>query len=651
MTGRTVAPYGSWRSPISAEMIARGSVWLAEPRPSGEATYWLETRPAEGGRHVIVRGDPWGRPTDVTPPGFSARTRVHEYGGGSYAVDRDVVFFSNDEDQRLYRQELAGAPVPITPEPATPRGSRYADVDVSPDGRLLMSVRERHAGDELPTNELVMLPADGSAEPVVVASGRDFYAFPRFSPDGGTLAWIEWDMPQMPWDGTVLKIATVADDGTLGEPQLVAGSSDESIFQPSFGPDGRLHFVSDRTGWWNIYRREADGTQTNLAPRDAEFAVPMWVFGYSTYTFLGDGRIACLYRSGGVQHLGVLDPGSGELLDLDVPFGCFEPPHIRSEGMRLVFVGGGPSTPAAIVTLDFTTRAVEVLRASEVLEIDPTFLSEPTPIEFPTAGGLTAFAIYYPPANPDFEGPPGALPPLLVHCHGGPTSEVTPELDLEKQYFTSRGFALVDVNYGGSTGFGREYRERLYGRWGIVDVDDAIAAATFLVDRGDADPDRLAINGGSAGGWTTLCALTFHDAFAAGANYFGVSDLEPFATFTHKFELRYMDQLVGKWPDAADLWHERSPVRSAERISRPLLILQGDEDEVVPPSQSELIVEALEANGVPHAYLVFEGEQHGFRKAESIVRSLEAELAFYGAVLGFEPDDDLPELEIRHLRS
>ena len=643
----TPVPYGAWPSPISADRVARASVLLSESLAVGDSTWWIEERPQEEGRYVVMRAGPGTDATDVTPAPWSARTRVHEYGGGSFTVHEDVLFFIDDEDQRLYRQELGGEPVAITADPHSARGLRYADMDVSPDGALIACVRERHGGSELPENDLVVLPADRAGEPTVVSFGRDFYAFPRWSPEGRRLAFIEWDFPRMPWDGTELVVADVS--GTsVGPADRVAGGSNESVFQPAWSPDGRLHFVSDRTGWWNLYRRDEDGDASNLAPMDAEFGVPMWLFGYSTYAFLPDGRIACLYRQHGVQHLAVLDPATGELLDLDVPFASFEP-YLRSSGDRLVFVAGAPAIPHQVVELDLSTRAIETVRESDPVELDAKHFSEPRPIEFPSADGRRAYGFYYPPTNPDCVGPDGERPPLLVRVHGGPTSEVTPEFDLAKQFFTSRGFAYVDVNYGGSTGYGRAFRESLYGQWGVVDVEDAEAAARYLMGEGLADPDRLLIHGGSAGGWTTLCAITFGDTFATGTSYFGVSDLEPFATSTHKFELKYNDVLVGPWPEAAKLWAERSPVRHTDRLSRPLLILQGEEDEVVPPSQAELIVEALEARGLPYAYLLFEGEQHGFRRAESIRRSLEAELAFYGAILGFAPADDLPPLDIRNL--
>ncbi|HEY7659259.1 MAG TPA: S9 family peptidase [Actinomycetota bacterium] len=627
--------------------MARSEVSLRESFADGETTFWLEGRPSEGGRYVVVRAEPGSEPHDVTPPGFSARTRVHEYGGGSYAIAGSTVFFSNDDDQRLYRQDVGGMPEPITAEPPVAKGLRYADMDLSPDERWIACVRERHGEQRLAVNELIVLPVEGSSEPVPIASGRDFYAFPRWSPDGRSLAFIEWDMPRMPWDGTDLRVVEIG-DGSVGGSRHVAGGEAESIFQPSWSLDGRLHFVSDRTQWWNLYRDEPGSKAVNLTPIQAEFGVPMWQFGYSTVAHLSDGRIACLYRLEGEHHLALLDPGSGEMLDLDLPFTCFRP-TLAASGSRLVVVAGGPRTPAQVVSIDLLSRDVEVIREGDELDVDPAFLSEARPIAFGSAGGRIAYGYHYPPTNPEARLPDGGRPPLIVLVHGGPTSETTPELDLQVQFFTSRGFAVADVNYGGSTGYGRAFRESLYGEWGVVDVEDAAAAARFLVEQGEADPERLVISGGSAGGWTTLCALTFGDTFATGTSYYGVSDLEPFATDTHKFELKYNDVLVGPWPEAVELWRARSPVRHAELMTRPVLILQGDEDPVVPPSQAEAIVDALDARDVPYAYLVFEGEQHGFRKAEHIARALEAELTFYVRILGLEAEPDLQPLEIRNL--
>lgn len=645
MTERKVAPFGSWASPITADLLARSGVRLSLPVPDGDATYWLEERPAEEGRSVVVRSDASGTPADVTPAGFNARSKVHEYGGGSYWVDGGTVFFSNFEDQRLYRQDPPDRPVPVTPEPPVPGSVRYADGKVTSDGRLIVCVRERH--DDGVTNELVALPADGSGDPRVIAGGHDFYAFPRISPDGSRLAWTCWDHPRMPWDGTELWVGELTEDGTLGRERRVAGGDAESIFQPEWSPDGVLHFVSDRTGWWNLYR-ERDGEAQPLATREAEFGVPQWEFGYSTYAFLSDGRIACIHTRDGSDHLALLDPATSELVDMDLQYSCYEP-YLRSDGSRLVFVAGGPATPGQVVSLDFQTRAVDVLRESQTTTLDPAYFSIPGPIEFRTDGGLFAHALFYPPASPDHAGPEGERPPLVVMSHGGPTGHVTAEFDLRTQFFTSRGLAVVDVNYGGSTGYGREYRERLKGQWGVVDTADCVNAAKHLAEAGEVDGRRLAIRGGSAGGYTTLCALTFHDDFAVGASYFGLADLEPFAQDTHKFESRYLDGLIGPWPEAADLWRARSPVRFAELLACPVILLQGLEDEVVPPSQAEIMVRALRAKGLPYAYLAFEGEQHGFRKAENIKRAFEAELYFYSRVLGFDLADLVEPVAIENL--
>jgi dipeptidyl aminopeptidase/acylaminoacyl peptidase len=647
VTEPTVAPYGTWSSPISAEMLATAAVSLSEVRLEDGLAYWLEGRPTEGGRMVLVRGDASSAPTDLTPDGFNARTKVHEYGGGSYLLHRGTVFFSNFDDQRLYRQDPGAEPIPISPE--TGGRYRYADGRTTPDGATIVCVRERHETDGV-ANELVAMAADGSGDARLVVGGRDFYSTPRISPDGTRLAWLVWDLPWLPWDGCELWVADLADGAVSGE-RLVAGrSGEESIYQPTWGPDGDLHFVSDRSGWWNLYR-EHDGKVEAVHEDDAEFGWPQWVFGEASYDFLADGRIACLYEHGGVQHVGVLDPGSGELLDLDLPHTAIWAPYIAAEGSTIVFVGGAPTIPEQVVQLDFTSRSVDVLRESEPISVDPGYLTVPRPIEFPTEESLTAHAHFYAPANRGFIGPVDERPPLIVMSHGGPTAQATATFDMTKQYFTSRGFAVVDVNYGGSTGYGRAYRQRLNGNWGIVDTADCIAAARHLASVGDVDGDRLLIRGGSAGGYTTLCALTFHDDFAAGASYFGISDLEPFAKpgGTHKFESQYEHTLIGPYPEAADVYRARSPIHFVDRLSCPMILLQGDEDEVVPPAQSEIMVEALRAKGLPYAYILFEGEQHGFRKAEHIRRAYEAELSFYAQILGIELGDPVEPVEIENL--
>lgn len=647
MSAPQIVQYGSWRSPITASSIAATSISLGQAEVSGSDIYWLEGRPLEGGRYVVVRRSADGATTDITPREFNARTRVHEYGGGSYFVHGATVFFANFADQRLYRQDPGQPPRPITPEPPTPAGLRYADGTTTPDGRLIVCVQEEHRPDGEVVNRLVALPSDGSAEPTVIAAGYDFYSYPRISPDGTRLAWTCWDHPRMPWDGTELWVATLEADGTLRDEQRVAGGPEESIFQPAWSPQGTLHFVSDRTGWWNLYALR-DGKTVALAPMEAEFGAPQWQFAQSLYTFLGDGRIAAIYSQGGIDHLAVI----GEA-------GSFEPVSTRLTSMaaiktagtgdRVVLIGASAMEAPAVVIVDLETGDVDVLRHSVSDSVDPGYISQPRAIEFPTEGGLTAHALYYPPANKDFTGPESERPPLLVFSHGGPTGQTSSRLNLSIQFWTSRGFAVVDVNYGGSTGYGRAYRERLKGNWGIVDVADCVNAARCLVDQGEVDGRRLAIRGGSAGGYTTLSALAFADVFAAGASYYGVADAGALARDTHKFESRYLDGLLGPWPEAEDRYRERSALFHADQISSPLILFQGLEDRVVPPDQSETMMEALEARRIPCAYVAFEGEQHGFRRAENIQRSLEAELYFYSRVFGFQPADPIEPVEIHNL--
>ncbi len=645
------APYGTWPSPITPQMLASAGVRLGQPWLEDGVAYWLEGRPTEGGRMVLVKGDPFTTPTDVTPPGFNVRSMVHEYGGGAYAVHRGSIFLSNFEDQRLYRQDPGAEPVALTKE--TEGRHRFADGRLTADGSLWIGVRERHEGSGRPdevVNELVALPPNGSGEARVIAAGRDFYACPRISPDGSHLSFLAWDLPWMPWDGCEAFVATLARDGELTSVEHVAGrDGEESIWQPAWSPGGELHFASDRSGWWNL-ERVRGGERQPLHPAEMEFGSPAWQFGSSSYGFLPDGRIVCHYTTQGVLHLAALDPETGELLDLDVPHTAEGwGPSLVVEGETIVFIAGAPTIPPQVVWLDFGARSIEVLREAHTTDVDPAYFSVPRQIEFPTEGGLTAFAHLYLPVNPDATGPKDGRPPLIVMSHGGPTGDATPIFDLETQFWTSRGFAVVDVNYGGSTGFGRAFRQRLNGNWGVVDLQDCVNAARYLATQGEVDGERLLIRGGSAGGYTTLCALTFTDVFAAGASYYGISDLEPFATGeTHKFESRYEHTLVGPYPEAAELYRERSPINHVDRLSTPMLLLQGADDEVVPPSQAEVMVEALERKGLPYAYLLFEGEGHGFRKAENLVASFEAELSFYAQVLGFERDD-VPRLEIRNL--
>lgn len=621
-------------------MLTHAGIGLSEVTVEGDSVYWVESRPTEAGRSVVVRRRPDGAVEDVVPPGFNARTRAHEYGGGTFAVRNGVVIASSFEDQRVYRLDEAD-PHPITPKPELPAGDRYADFVFHDD--LVIAIRERHRTDGEAVNQLVVFPADGSAPPRVIAGGRDFVSSPRVSPDGDRLAWLTWDHPRMPWDGTELWVADRAADGTLADARPVAGGPTESIFQPEWSPTGILHFASDRTGWWNLYRMEADGVQTAVHTAEAEFGAPHWQFGYRTYGFLDDGSIAAVYRRDGRSFLARLEDGASE----KVPMRRDSIPSWLAVGSgRVWLVASAPTLAPAVVGIDPRGGEELVARTALTAEIDPRYVSHPEAVEFPTTGDEVAHAFFYPPTNPDYTGPQSALPPLVVWTHGGPTGAVSSGFNPGLQFWTSRGFAVVDVNYRGSVGYGRRYRNALRGRWGIIDTEDCIAAARYLADQGRVDGGRLAIRGGSAGGYTTLCALTFHDEFAAGTSYFGVSDLEGLAIGTHKFESRYLDSLVGPYPEAVAAYHERSPIHHTELLSRPMLILQGLDDKVVLPFQAEMIVEALARKGVPHAYLAFEGEGHGFRKAETIERAVEAELSFYGWVFGFTPAGEIRPIEI-----
>ncbi len=644
----TVAPYGSWSSPITLDLVANeGGVGYGYLSVDADGLYWLESRPQESGRQALVFRRHGGSPVDVVPEGFNVRTRVHEYGGGAWFRDGRTIYCSNFDDSRLYRIDGLGAePRPITPEPPALNAWRYADGRVFAGGRLIVCVRESH-GDGEPVNELVVLQADGSSEPRVIAAGRDFYAAPRPVPDGSRLVWLAWDHPHMPFEGTDLCVADLAEDGSCSNARRIAGSETESIFQPEWGPDGALYFVSDRTGWSNLYV-EREGEVHALTREQADLGYPQWVFDLTRYAFLADGRIACVFTREAADGLELLEPATGTLATLDLPYTSFQSPSLQAHGTKLYFAAASPTEADVIVELDVESGERTVVRGSSELPFDVSYISLPAAVSFPGTDGLVSHGFFHPPTNPEFSGPPDELPPLIVYVHGGPTAHVPPILQLSVQFFTSRGIGVVDLNYGGSTGYGREYRDRLRGRWGVVDVEDSAAAARYLAERGDADPARIEITGGSAGGYTTLLALAVRDEFAAGTSQFGVADLVTFHEDTHKFESHYDEYLVGKWPDQIDLYRERSPVYHADSISRPLLLLQGLDDKVVPPAQAEVIVEALEERGVPFAYIAFAGEGHGFRKAENAKRALEAHFSFLAQIFGFEPADDFQPIEIEN---
>jgi dipeptidyl aminopeptidase/acylaminoacyl peptidase len=627
--------------------LTSSGIGFSELHFSDGNLYWLESRPDEAGRVAVVRCSGRGEIADAVPQVFNARTRAHEYGGGAYFIHHDTVFFSNFKDQRIYRHERNGKTFPITPEPPGPGTLRYADGRVTPDGRILICVRERHEQGREAINEIVAIPADGSGDARIILGGYDFYSFPRISCDGKRLAWTCWRHPQMPWDGGELWAGNLDENGAVNHARHIAGSLLESVFQPEWSADGVLYFISDRTGWWNLYA-ERSGETFPLFEIHAEFGVPQWVFGYSRYTFLSDQRIACIYSANGLEHLAVLNLESNKTDTLPVPYTVFG--SITSDDADTVFLSAAsPANAAEVAAIDLRDGKVGIIKRSLNVEIDPGYFSEPEPIEFPTSQGLKSHALFYPPRNMDFVAPAGEKPPLLVISHGGPTSATTSALRLAVQYWTSRGMAIVDVNYGGSSGYGRAYRDRLKGQWGIVDVEDCINAARYLEQRGDVDGKRMAIRGGSAGGYTTLCALVFHNVFAAGASYYGVADLVALARDTHKFESRYEEGLIGPYPAAAELYRQRSPVHFADRLSCPVILLQGLEDKVVPPSQAETMVAALRSKRVPFAYVPFPTEGHGFREAANIRSSIEAELYFYSRIFGFTLAEQVREIEIENL--
>ncbi len=642
----TVLPFGSWPTSITSESVVDAAVRLGEVRVDGPDVYWSEGRPAEGGRTQIVRRSPDGTRTDLLPEGMDARTAVHEYGGAAWWVREGVLHFANWADQRLYRIERDGVPVALTPEPATARGDRYGDGAFDPDGATVVAIRESHPvggrGAIDVRNEIVRLSADHPSEPEILVSGPDFVVAPRPSPDGALLAFVAWDHPSMPWDDTVLRVR----DPATGTDTVVAGGPGESVQEPRWQADGSLLFLSDRNGWWNLYRWTPGGAVEPVAEVDAEIGVPAWQLGSARYATLGDRGIVFARWRDGYDGLALRRP-DGSVTDLDLPFSAIVAVE-RADENTVVVVAGTPTAELGIYRVGFagSTVELETLRAPRDLGLESADISVPEPISFPStdrAGApRTAHALFYPPTGTRYRGPDGELPPLLVMIHGGPTSHALPVLAPSTQYWTSRGIAVADVNYGGSTGYGRAYRELLHDAWGVVDVADCIAAARWLADNGRVDPHRLAIRGGSAGGYTTLAALARTDTpFSAGADHYGIADLEALAAETHKFESRYLDGLIGEYPSERDRYRERSPIHHVDRFRSPLIVLQGSEDAVVPPNQSQMIVDALRERQTPVAYLLFAGEQHGFRRAENIRRALDSELSFYGQIFGF----DLPAAE------
>lgn len=641
-------PYGAWPSPITAAMLTGQTIGLNEPGSDGRQRYWLESRASEGGRARLIRqsGDETGEA--ITPVEFNIRSGVHEYGGGVWDARDGIVVVSNYTDHRLYRVD-GDAPKPITPE----GGFRYADLLLDPNHNRLFAVREDHRFEDAePVNTLVVLDLGGPNDDggAVVVSGSDFVASPTLSDDGHQLAFLAWDHPLMPWDGSELWKADIAEDYTLTNLRHVAGAAKESIFQPRWDPNGDLVFVSDRTGWWNLYRaRPGTDEIAPLCPMEAEFGLPQWVFGMSTWDFAPDDDIIACWTRDGAWSVGRIPAEGGEPQPFDVPFDMISGVQVQPETNQAIMIAASPTEPVQLITIDLSDGSWRALRRSISIELPENTVSVPEAISWPTPDDATAYGFFYPPTSPDVSAPAGERPPLVVKSHGGPTSATDAMLDLRTQFWTSRGFAVLDVNYGGSTGYGRAYRERLNGKWGIVDVADCISGAEHLGATGKVDRNRLVIKGGSAGGYTTLAALTFHNVFRSGVSSYGIGDLETMARDTHKFESRYLDGLVGPYPEDKAIYEQRSPIHHTDLLNCAMLLFQGLDDKVVPPAQSETMAEAVRAKGLPAALLMFEGEGHGFRREETIHRVLEAELSFHSQILGFPHPEDIERLDIENL--
>ena len=648
----TVAPYGSWASPITTAMLTEASIGLSSAGTDGNDLFWLESRASEGGRATLLRlAAGSDTPVELTPAPFNVRSRVHEYGGGAWTSAEGLVIFSNFADNRLYRIDPdGGEPTPITPEGAY----RYADLRIDAAHDRLVAVREDHSlPDTEAVNTIVTLTlsgpnADGGR---IIVSGTDFVAAPRLNATGTKLAWLSWDHPNMPWDASELWAADIAADGTLSDPTPVAGGAGDSASEPHWLADDSLVFIAERTGWWNLYRAIPGEEPTALHPAEAEFGVPQWVFGQSSFDVVNDTTLIVTSRKDGIVSLGTLDLTTGALTSLDVPFTTISDVHALANGTQAILIGGNSTTPTAVATVDLASSEVAIVKRSREADIDPASLSVPESITWTAPDGSPVYGFYYAPTNGDFVAPEGELPPVIVESHGGPTGSTSSSFSLAKQYWTSRGFAILDVNYGGSTGYGRAYRERLKDAWGIVDIDDCVSGVEHLVAIGKADPKRLIIRGGSAGGYTTLAALTFRDTFSAGTSYFGIGDLEALAKETHKFESRYLDGLIGPYPEAIATYHQRSPIHHTERLSSAMLLFQGLDDKVVPPNQAQMMADAVREKGLPVAHVEYEGEGHGFRKAENIQLTAERELSFYAQLFGFTPAGESATLAIDNLPS
>jgi len=651
MPAKQISPYGSWESPISADLITQGGLRLGEVRVDGDDVYWHEGRPEEAGRYVIVKRSADGSTSDVNPAPLNARNAVHEYGGSAYAVRDGVVYLANWDDQRIYKASDSGEPQAITNAPEIERGLRFADLKLTNDSNWILAVSETHHEDREADNAIVAVPTDGSGDVKTMASGYDFYSSPRQNPAGDKICWLSWNHPNMPWDGCELWVADFdSENGSVSNEQKITGGTDTSIVQPEWAPagsgqDDTLVFITDESGWWNL-TKWANGKITPLLAEEKDHGGPAWAFGFSTYSFLEDGAVLLKGTKNGKGLLRMVTLQGREVAETPVPHTSIA--EVNVIGDDVAYIGASPTSSAEVVRATLSKGDITSLKSSSDIELDDAYLSIPEAITFPSTDNGEAHAFYYPPTSPDFESDGSEIPPLLVISHGGPTSATSSALSLPVQFWTSRGFAVVDVNYRGSTGHGKAFRDALKGNWGVYDTDDCIAAADYLVGRGPADTNRLAIKGGSAGGYTTINALTFEDRFAVGATYYGIADLSVFIGDTHKYESRYLDSLIGPYPESKQLYHDRSAINFTDQLSCPMIILQGLEDKIVPPSQAEIMAGALRDKGIPFSLMMFEGEQHGFRQSKNIKASLEGELYFYGRVMKFTPAGDLPGVEIEN---
>lgn len=650
-----VQPFGSWDSPLNASSIATASLGLQEIVIDGSNIYWLESRPNEGGRNVICRADKDLNISDVTPSSYSVRTLVNSYGGAPFTVHNDTLYFSNHNnhrddsnpyarynDQRIYVQAPGKEPQVLTDT----LGVAYANILVDESRQRLIAIREDfHLNLKgQPMSSLVAIDLKSGKQELLL-QGQDFYAYPRLSPDGTQLCWLSWNYPHMPWDHTQLWLADFDESGRLGTPRLIAGEKDESILQPLWSPEGQLYFISDKNNWWNIYRLTESGTKP-VCLRANDFGSPLWSLGASIYDFASSENLLCAYTEGGEWQLINLNVANASIDLIALDFTCIS--QISAKDNQVVFLAGSPTTPLSLIRLDLQTKEYKVLRSSTQFSLDPTYISKPRPIVYPTSEGQHSYAFYYPPTNPDFVAPNSEKPPLIIKSHGGPSSAADTVLSLDIQYFTSRGFGVVDVNYRGSSGYGRNYRLSLYKNWGIYDVKDCENAALYLIEQGEVDPERVVARGGSSGGYTTLALATYTDLLKAGASYYGISNLEMIAQNSDKLEARYPDCLIGKWPEEQEIYQERSPLFHSEHIKAPMIFFQGTEDPVVPPEQTDVIFERLKEDNIPVCAIYFEKEQHGFRIAKHIQQALEAELYFYAKVLGFTLAETLPEIKIEN---